>query len=153
MWETLGIALVLLVVALVLDGLRVREAAIRIVGDACRERGLQFLDYTVQGARTRLARVGLERVSGYLKDGVLAWHEAGLPLAPMEQIPVEELRHRLEERSVDVVIDVRRPGEWNSSHIPGAMNMPLWIEFFLLHEAHHLYVVMQRVREPEVSLK
>jgi hypothetical protein len=58
MWETLGIAIVLLVVALVFDGLRVREAAIRIAGDACRERGLQFLDYTVQGARTRLARDG-----------------------------------------------------------------------------------------------
>jgi hypothetical protein len=56
MWETLGIAVVLLVVALILDGLRVREAAIRIARDACRERGLQFLDYTVQGARTRLAR-------------------------------------------------------------------------------------------------
>ncbi|TMG87847.1 MAG: DUF3301 domain-containing protein [Betaproteobacteria bacterium] len=56
MWETLGIAIVLLVVALVLDGLRVREAAIRIAKDACRERGLQFLDDTVQGARTRLAR-------------------------------------------------------------------------------------------------
>jgi Protein of unknown function (DUF3301) len=56
MWETLGIAVVLLVVALFLDGLRVREAAIRIARDACRERGLQFLDYTVQGARTRLAR-------------------------------------------------------------------------------------------------
>jgi len=56
MWETLGIAVVLLVVALILDGLRVREAAIHIVRDACRERGLQFLDYTVQGARTRLAR-------------------------------------------------------------------------------------------------
>ena len=56
MWETLGIAIVLLVVALVFDGLRVREAAIRIARDACAERGLQFLDYTVQGARTRLAR-------------------------------------------------------------------------------------------------
>src|SRR5207249_5807785 len=33
----------------------------------------------VREARTRLARVGLERVSGYLTDGVLAWHEAGLP--------------------------------------------------------------------------
>jgi hypothetical protein len=56
MWETLGIALVLLVAALVFDGLRVREAAISIARDACGERGLQFLDYTVQGARTRLAR-------------------------------------------------------------------------------------------------
>lgn len=58
MWETLGIAVVLLVVALILDGLRVREAAIGIARDACGERGLQFLDYTVQGARTRLARDG-----------------------------------------------------------------------------------------------
>jgi hypothetical protein len=43
-------------VALFLDGLRVREAAIRIAREACREHGLQFLDYTVQGARTQLAR-------------------------------------------------------------------------------------------------
>ena len=56
MWESLGIAVVLLFAALFFDGLRVREAAIRIAKDACREHGLQFLDYTVQGARTRLAR-------------------------------------------------------------------------------------------------
>ncbi len=29
----------------------------------------------------------------------------------------------------------------------GEMSIPLWIEFFLLHEAHHLYAVMQRLRE------
>ncbi len=28
----------------------------------------------------------------------------------------------------------------------GRMSIPLWIEFFLLHEAHHLYVAMQRLR-------
>lgn len=28
----------------------------------------------------------------------------------------------------------------------GSMTIPEWIEFFLLHEAHHLYVVMQRAR-------
>jgi hypothetical protein len=56
MWESLAIALAVLVAAVFLDGLRVREAAIRIAREACREHGLQFLDYTVQGARTRLAR-------------------------------------------------------------------------------------------------
>ena len=56
MWESLAIAVIVLVAALFLDGLRVREAAIRIAREACREHGLQFLDYTVQGARTRLAR-------------------------------------------------------------------------------------------------
>ena len=28
----------------------------------------------------------------------------------------------------------------------GLMTIPLWLEFFLLHEAHHLYVVLHRVR-------
>ncbi|MGZ4829774.1 MAG: DinB family protein [Candidatus Angelobacter sp.] len=28
----------------------------------------------------------------------------------------------------------------------GAMSLVLWLEFFLVHEAHHLYVVLQLVR-------
>jgi hydroxyacylglutathione hydrolase len=79
----------------------------------------------VRQARTRLARVGLEKVSGYLKDGVLEWHQAGLPLATMEQISVEELRHRLQENSLETILDVRRPPEWNSGHIADAVHMPL----------------------------
>jgi hypothetical protein len=31
----------------------------------------------------------------------------------------------------------------------GEMALPLWIEFFLLHEAHHLYIVMKRARGGE----
>jgi len=80
---------------------------------------------SVREARTRLARVGLEKVTGFLKDGVLAWHQAGLPLATIEQISVEELRLRIDESSVETVIDVRRPPEWNSGHIEGAVHMPL----------------------------
>jgi hypothetical protein len=56
MWESLAIALLALVAAVLFDGLRVRESAIRIAKEACREHGLQFLDDTVQGARMRLAR-------------------------------------------------------------------------------------------------
>ena len=29
----------------------------------------------------------------------------------------------------------------------GEMDVPLWLEFFLLHEAHHLYVILFRLRE------
>jgi hydroxyacylglutathione hydrolase len=79
----------------------------------------------VREARTRLARVGLERVSGYLQGGVLAWHEAGLPLEKAEQISVEELRQRMDERSVDMILDVRRPPEWTAGHIDQAVHMPL----------------------------
>ena len=79
----------------------------------------------VREAQTRLARVGLERVSGYLKDGVIAWHMANLPLPAMEQISVEELRQRIEEKSIDLILDVRRPKEWEGGHIPQATSMPL----------------------------
>src|SRR6058998_4298154 len=79
----------------------------------------------VREAQTRLARVGLERVSGYLKDGVIAWHMASLPLPAMEQISVEELRQRIEEKSIDLILDVRRPKEWEGGHIPQATSMPL----------------------------
>lgn len=34
----------------------------------------------------------------------------------------------------------------------GEMSLSLWIEFFLLHEAHHLYVVMTRLGEARSSL-
>jgi glyoxylase-like metal-dependent hydrolase (beta-lactamase superfamily II) len=79
----------------------------------------------VREARIRLARVGIENVSGYLDGGVLSWHRAGLPLAVTEQISVEELKHRIDERSIDTIVDVRRPPEWSGGHIVQAVHMPL----------------------------
>jgi len=29
----------------------------------------------------------------------------------------------------------------------GEMTVSLWLEFFLVHEAHHLYMILQRIRE------
>ena len=79
----------------------------------------------VREARTRLARVGLENVAGYLSGGLLEWHRAGLPLATMEQITVEELNARVREGVVGRIVDVRRSGEWQAGHIPGAVHRPL----------------------------
>src|SRR5206468_2575790 len=76
-------------------------------------------------ARTRLARVGIEKVSGYLQGGLLSWHQAGLPLASMEQISVQELWRRIEEKAIDTIIDVRRLAEWNGGYIEAATHMPL----------------------------
>lgn len=76
-------------------------------------------------ARTRLARVGLDGVVGYLHGGILAWDREGLPLQSIEQISVEELSHRLSGGQVDMVLDVRRLPEWNSGHIPSARHAPL----------------------------
>jgi len=79
----------------------------------------------VAEAQTRLARVGLENIAGYLEGGILAWHEAGRPLATTEQISVDELRRRLSEADVPQLLDVRRPGEWQAGHIAEARHLPL----------------------------
>lgn len=82
-------------------------------------------DEQVAEARTRLARVGLENVVGYLDGGVLAWHDSGRPMAATEQISVDELSHRLAEGKAGQVVDVRRPGEWQAGHIAQARHVPL----------------------------
>jgi len=78
----------------------------------------------VAEARMRLARVGLEDASGYLKGGIEAWSRARLPLATLPQISVEALSHRLEGNGWHV-LDVRREPEWEAGHIAGASWWPL----------------------------
>jgi hydroxyacylglutathione hydrolase len=80
----------------------------------------------VREAVTRLARVGLENVAGFLAGGVAAWDKVGLPLAPVPQITVDELFAQLLERREGLqVLDVRRPGEYAGGHVPGALSHPL----------------------------
>jgi glyoxylase-like metal-dependent hydrolase (beta-lactamase superfamily II)/rhodanese-related sulfurtransferase len=79
----------------------------------------------VEEARIRLTRVGLENVAGYLAGGLLAWHDANLPVTTTEQISVDELRHRLDAKGSLQLVDVRRPGEWQAGHIPQATHLPL----------------------------
>ena len=76
-------------------------------------------------AVVRLARVGLESVKGFLDGGVYAWNAAGFDVARTEQIPVDELKSRLQEQRELQVVDVRRPPEYESGHVPGAASVPL----------------------------
>lgn len=73
-----------------------------------------------QEAAMRLARVGLESVTGFISPA--DWQNAGLPTLSLPQLSVDELQERLGE--VDV-IDVRRRSEYVSGHVPQALHMPL----------------------------
>ncbi len=79
----------------------------------------------VAEVQTRLARVGLENVAGYLAGGIRAWDASGRPLARTEQIGVDELAARIDEGGDLAVVDVRRPGEWETGHIAQAVSAPL----------------------------
>ena len=78
----------------------------------------------VSEARMRLARIGLEDARGYLRGGIAAWIEAGLPLSTLPQISVEALREKLGGGGLQV-LDVRREPEWAAGHIEGAGWWPL----------------------------
>ena len=78
----------------------------------------------IDEAVVRLARVGLENVSGFLKGGIESWRHAQLPIATITQVSVNELNSRL-QRDVSQVVDVRRPAENETGHVPGAFTSPL----------------------------
>ncbi len=79
-------------------------------------------DETLDEARMRLARVGLENVQGYLRGGIAAWKEAGLGLETIPRMTVEALNAKLNDLQV---LDVRREPEWEAGHIGDAMWWPL----------------------------
>ncbi len=79
----------------------------------------------VDEAVMRLARVGLENVSGYLSGGMDEWRLAGMKTATTRQISVDELNELLSGGGDLKVLDVRRPGEYNDGHVPGATSIPL----------------------------
>ena len=63
MWELTLLAVAGLAGWLVFDALRAREAAVAFAKAACQQQGLQFLDDTVRGLRTRLVRHGKGHVA------------------------------------------------------------------------------------------
>jgi uncharacterized damage-inducible protein DinB len=66
----------------------------------------------------------------------LSYKEVAGKLASMREMLVT----RLKSLSAD---DYARTGTHSKF---GEMTLALWLEFFLVHEAHHLYVVLQLVR-------
>ena len=81
-------------------------------------------DSQIEEARTRLARVGIEALDGYLAGGVEGWKQAGFPLATIAQINTEQLSAKLKAGDVHV-LDVRRAAEWEAAHIEDATWWPL----------------------------
>ncbi len=79
----------------------------------------------VDEATTRLARVGIETVTGYLCGGIDTWREAGLGMAHITQITVDDLHNLIEKENELQILDVRRPPEYESGHVPHAVHAPL----------------------------
>jgi len=95
----------------------------------------------------RLERIRTEdrpALARYSAEADRAWPE-------WSQLPLDEVQVRLLKLRRELVAVVRELPESCSSRPAihstfGEMNMALWMEFFLLHETHHLYRVFQLAR-------
>lgn len=79
----------------------------------------------VEETVVRLARVGIETVRGFLKNGISAWTDAEFEAAEIKQISVEEMNEHLAENVDLQFIDVRRSGEFESGRVPKTKNLTL----------------------------
>jgi hydroxyacylglutathione hydrolase len=73
----------------------------------------------------RLARVGFDKMQGYLKGSFDAWQNAGEKTDMIINIEADELAMDLPHDPNMVVVDVRRETEFADGHVKDAQNIPL----------------------------
>lgn len=73
-------------------------------------------------AVTRLSRVGYDNAVGYLKGGIEAYVSAGRSLSKIPSISAADLATKHDSAKI---VDVRKPGEYDSEHVIDAIHYPL----------------------------
>lgn len=73
-------------------------------------------------AVTRLARVGYDNTVGYLKGGIKAYEDAGRTLSTITSVTADSISEKHGEINI---VDVRKPGEYDSEHVIDAISYPL----------------------------
>lgn len=73
----------------------------------------------------RLARVGYDNTVGYLEGGIKTWKSADSALQSIETISVEQFNEAYQSDKTKNILDVRKPGEWEKSHIVEAQHFAL----------------------------
>ena len=75
-------------------------------------------------AVTRLSRVGYDNTLGYLEGGLEAWKNAGKDVETLESISAEEFANRAKSDKLNI-LDVRKDGEYLSSHLEEVQHLSL----------------------------
>lgn len=75
-------------------------------------------------AVTWMRRVGLDSARGYLEGGMFAWAKSGYDTAHVGQLSASELNAMTRGTEPFTFLDVRAAGEYEASHIEGAVNIP-----------------------------
>ncbi|MBA2501058.1 MAG: MBL fold metallo-hydrolase [Chitinophagaceae bacterium] len=94
---------------------------------------------------TRLARVGIDKVRGYLEDGIEAWKDDGNEIDLVIDVEPDELMLDMKFDENLVIVDVRRETEFADGHLKNAINIPLNeltdpATLALMEETQNIYV-------------
>ena len=73
----------------------------------------------------RLARVGLDKVQGFLDGGYDSWKNSGEDSDIIINVEADELMMDIPFDEHLIVVDVRKPNEFAEGHLKDAMNIPL----------------------------
>jgi glyoxylase-like metal-dependent hydrolase (beta-lactamase superfamily II)/rhodanese-related sulfurtransferase len=93
----------------------------------------------------RLARVGFDKIAGYLNGGFEEWVKAGEKTDMIINVEADELAMDIPYDPFLQVIDVRKETEFADGHVKDAMNMPLiemcdLVKIANLEENKNLYI-------------
>lgn len=73
----------------------------------------------------RLARVGFDKIEGYLNGGYASWLEAGESIDMIIDVEADEVAMDISFDPNMVILDVRKAPEYADGHIKEAINIPL----------------------------
>lgn len=91
----------------------------------------------------RLSRVGYDNCVGYINGGVDAWKLSGGETSSILSITADEFSGKLSNSTIDV-LDVRKPGEYDSSHLCSVDSYPLdfinnWHDSLSKEKEYHIH--------------
>ena len=92
---------------------------------------------------TRLSRVGYDHCIGYLEGGIEAWKNAGNSTDNIISIDAENFASKHQQNDL-IILDVRKPGEYESSHLENVNNYPLdfiadWKSTLAKNKEYHIH--------------
>ena len=98
---------------------------------------------TEQEVVTRLARVGFDKVLGYLEGGIKSWTDAKEELDHVDRIDAEILAQKIKSEGA-TIIDLRAQSEYAAEHVEDAFNRPLqqineWWNQLDAHKTYYLH--------------
>lgn len=77
----------------------------------------------MRDAVMQLARIGFERVEGYLDGGVEAWPASGRGVQSYDLCDIDDVCHAVIDGDDPYLLDVRQQNEWDAGHVPDSQHI------------------------------